>query len=163
LTDEVTKYGSLRIVPGATEIHIMREYGYGADALWQALTESDRLVHWLAPGSIEPREGGSVRFDFPDSGIVIDSRVTEFDPPRAISWSWSAPGEPPRPIRFEVADTGQTSRLLVTIRVPAGEDAARMAAGFDAHLEMLAAALAGTPIAFPFATFKALRAAYQTA
>jgi hypothetical protein len=49
------------------------------------------------------------------------------------------------------------------LHVPAGEDAARAAAGFETHLEMLAAALEGVPIKFPFQLFKELRAAYQAA
>lgn len=47
--------------------------------------------------------------------------------------------------------------LTLTLWIPEGEDAARACAGWDAHLEMLAAALEGVPINFPFEHFKARR------
>ena len=46
------------------------------------------------------------------------------------------------------------------MRVPAGEDPAKACAGFEGHLEMLAAALEGVPIRFPFDLYKSARAAY---
>lgn len=41
-------------------------------------------------------------------------------------------------------------RLTLTVRLPAGEDIAKVCAGFDAHPEMLAAALESVSIRFPF-------------
>ena len=129
--------------------------------VWSALTQPDRLVEWLAPGAIELREGGAARLDFADSGIVIDSQVTVIEPPRLLEYSWSGPGEPPRPLRWEVEPTADGVRLNLTLLTPAGEDAGRACAGFAAHLDMLAAALAGVPIKFPFERFKAARDAFR--
>ena len=42
------------------------------------------------------------------------------------------------------------TRLTLTVRLPAGEDIAKVCAGFDAHPEMLAAALESVSIRFPF-------------
>jgi uncharacterized protein YndB with AHSA1/START domain len=161
MTEEYKPHGSIRIVPGAMEIHVRRSYTQSVDRVWNALVRSDRLAEWLAPGSIEPFKGGQAKFNFVDSGIVIGSTVSEFDSPRAVAYSWSGPGEPNRPLRFETSVSGEGTILTVKLQLPSGEDAARTAAGFEAHLEMLAAALAGTPITFPFAMFKAMRAAYQ--
>jgi uncharacterized protein YndB with AHSA1/START domain len=161
MTEQYRPRGTLKVVPGAIEVRIMRSYPHSVDRLWKALAESDQLAEWLAPGSIEPFDGGQAKFNFPDSGIVIDSAVSEFDPPRALAYSWSGPGEPNRPLRFETAADGEGTMLTVKLQLPSGEDAAHTAAGFEAHLEMLAAALAGAPIPFPFAMFKAMRAAYH--
>jgi hypothetical protein len=49
------------------------------DAVWSMLTEPARIVEWLAPGEIELRGGGSAKLNFVDSGIVIDSIVSESD------------------------------------------------------------------------------------
>jgi uncharacterized protein YndB with AHSA1/START domain len=155
--------GSFKESAEGTEILIERTFLHPIEYVWEMLTESPCLVQWLAPGRIEPRRGGLARLDFADSGIVIDSPVTEFVPFRAIAYSWSGPGEPSRPLRFRVEEVPAGTRLLLTLHVPKGEDAARAAAGFEAHLEMLAAALEGVPIKFPFQLFKDLRAAYQTA
>jgi uncharacterized protein YndB with AHSA1/START domain len=131
------------------------------DRVWAALTEPHELVKWLAPGEIEMREGGTARLNFADSGIVIDSKVSVFDPLSVLEYSWSGPGEPLRPLRWEIRPAGDEVLLNLTLRMPASEDAGRSCAGWDAHLEMLAASLAGVPIKFPFELFKAAREAYR--
>ncbi len=128
--------------------------------VWAELTQPERLVRWLAPGSIEPRAGGWARLAFEDSGGVIDSQVTAFEPQHLLEYSWSSPGEPLRPLRFDLQPLGPMTLLTLRLGVPAREDAARAAAGWAAHLEMLWASLIGVPIKFPFAVFKAAREAY---
>ena len=157
----MAKSGSLTVGPDGTAARMTRSFAHPASYVWEMLTAPARLAEWLAPGTIEPKVGGAARLDFKDSGIVIDSTVTEFDPVKAIAYSWSGPGEPLRPLRFGLQSDGAGTTLEITLRVPKGEDAARSAAGFEAHLEMLAAALEGVPIKFPFLLFKELRAAYQ--
>jgi len=134
---------------------------YPPSAIWRALTESGMLAHWLAPGRIEPRLGGAVRLDFADSGTVIDCQVSAFEAGRVLEYSWSAPGEPQRPVRWELAASGDGSVLTLAVRTPPGEDPGRACAGWEAHLAMLAAALDGAPIPFPFERFKAAREAYR--
>ncbi|MGZ6006243.1 MAG: SRPBCC family protein [Rhizomicrobium sp.] len=131
------------------------------DRVWVALTDSEELVKWLAPGEIELWEGGSAKLNFTDSGIVIDSKVTAIEPLSVLEYSWSGPGEPLRPVRWDMRPKGDEVELDLTLRMPASEDAGRSCAGWDAHLEMLAATLAGVPIKFPFELFKAARDAYR--
>jgi uncharacterized protein YndB with AHSA1/START domain len=131
------------------------------ERVWAALTEPRHLVQWLAPGEIELRPGGAARLNFADSGIVIDSTVTAIKLLHLLEYSWSGPGEPTRPVRWELEPVGPMVRLDLTLSVPASEDAGRACAGWAAHLEMLAAALAGIPIKFPFELFKAAREAYR--
>ena len=125
--------------------------------VWTALTRPEKLVDWLAPGEIDPRPGGAVKLNFVDSGVVIDSLITNFDSWRVLEFSWSAPGEPERPVRFELEPVGAAVGLGLTLSVPEGEDAGRGAAGWAAHLDMLAAALADAPIAFPLDVFRTAR------
>lgn len=131
------------------------------EEVWAALTEPQWLARWLAPGEIELREGGTARLDFGESGAVIDSRVTAIAAPRLLEYSWSTPGEPLRPLRWSLEAIGPTTLLRLRLSVPANEDAARAAAGWAAHLEMLQTALVGVPTNFPFAVFKAARDAYR--
>ncbi len=131
------------------------------EAVWAALTEPGRLVEWLAPGEIELREGGAARVNFTDSGTAIDSTVSAYRPLHLLEYSWSKPGEPRRPVRWALEPIGPQTRLDLTLTVPADEDAARAAAGWAAHLEMLAAALARVPIKFPFRLFKAACESYR--
>lgn len=138
-----------------------RTFEHPPQAVWQALTQPARLAQWLAPGRIEPRLGGAVRLDFADSGTVIDSRVSAFEAGRTLEYSWSASGEPLRPVRWDLAAASQGTALTLVLTTPPGEDPGRACAGWEAHLEMLQAALAGAPIKFPFETFKAAREAYR--
>ena len=139
----------------------VRNWPYDRATLWTELTDPARLPHWLAPGEIELREGGAARLNFADSGAVIDSVVSAFDPGLLIEYSWSGPGEPLRPVRWELDPVGAGTTVTLTLQIPAGEDSARACAGWHAHLEMLAAALEGVPIKFPFDLFKATRDAYR--
>ena len=155
--------GTLRRAGGRIEARLERHFAHPPQALWAMLTEPARLVAWLAPGTIELREGGAAKLSFEDSGTVIDSTVSAFEPGRVLEYSWSGPGEPLRPVRWQVAAEGDGARLTLKLGVPEGEDAARACAGWEAHLEMLAAALEGVPIKFPFLRFKEMREAYKAA
>ena len=125
------------------------------------LTDPAELPKWLAPGEIELRQGGRAKLDFTDSGTVIDSTVSALEPERLLAYSWSSPGEPERPVRWELEPDGDGTRLVLTLRVPDSEDVARACAGWEAHLQMLLAALEGVPIKFPFERFKSTREAYK--
>jgi uncharacterized protein YndB with AHSA1/START domain len=130
------------------------------DEVWAALTRPDRLAQWLAPGEIELRVGGSAKLDFGDSGIVIDSRVSAIEPLRVLEYSWSGPGEPQRPVRWDLEPIGAATVLGLRLSLPAGEDAARAAAGWAAHLDMLMGMLIGAPMKFPMAVFRDARETY---
>ncbi|HZZ89424.1 MAG TPA: SRPBCC family protein [Caulobacteraceae bacterium] len=138
-----------------------RAMAHSPQVVWSALTEPAMLAQWLAPGRIELKVGGAARLDFADSGTVIDSRVSAFEPGRLIEYSWSAGDEPLRPVRWEIEPADGGAALTLTQKTPAGEDPGRACAGWEAHLEMLQAALEGVPIKFPFETFKAAREAYR--
>jgi uncharacterized protein YndB with AHSA1/START domain len=131
------------------------------EEVWSALTDPSQLPKWLAPGEIELREGGAARLAFADSGGDIESRVTAVEPMRLLEYSWSLPGEPLRPLRWELEPIGPMTRLTLRLSVPADEDAARAAAGWAAHLEMLQTALIGVPTKFPLEVFREAREAYR--
>jgi uncharacterized protein YndB with AHSA1/START domain len=138
-----------------------RAIEHSTDVVWQALTHSAMLAQWLAPGRIELQLGGAARLDFADSGTVIDSQVSAFEPGRVLEYSWSSSGEPLRPVRWEIRPDREGAALTLIQKTPIGEDPGRACAGWEAHLEMLQAALEGVPIKFPFESFKAARDAYR--
>lgn len=161
MTDANESLGTIRRVDGAFEARLERILEHDQAAVWIMLTDPAELPKWLAPGEIELREGGRAKLDFEDSGTVIDSTVTAVEAPRLLEYSWSGPGEPTRPVRWEVIPEGGETRLVLTLGVPASEDVARACAGWEAHLQMLLAALEGVPIRFPFERFKETREAYK--
>ncbi len=153
--------GSIENVDGYYVAKLVRVLEHEQDAVWSMLTEPSRIMEWLAPGEIELRKGGSAKLNFVDSGIVIDSIVSEFAPPHLLEYSWSGPGEPVRPLRWETEANENGTRLTLTLRSPEDEDIARSCAGWEAHLMMLMAAIEGVPIKFPFDRFMSTREAYK--
>ncbi len=153
--------GVVRQLDTGSEGRLQREIEHARTAVWKMLTEPDALVRWLAPGTIDPRPGGVVRLDFAESGATIDSTIRDLDPPRLLEYSWSRPGEPERPLTWELVASEAGTRLTLTLRLPPGEDIATSCAGWDAHLEMLLAALEGVPIRFPLDHFRAARQAFR--
>lgn len=153
--------GTIKRVGSSFEARIERLLEHEQAAVWKMLTDPALLPQWLAPGTLSLSKGGAAKLNFPESGTNVDSVVTDVDPPRLIEYSWSTKGEPERPLRWEVAAAPGGSRLTLTLRIPDSEDIARTCAGWEAHLEMLAAAMEGVPIKFPFDRFKAAREAYR--
>ncbi len=162
MTEISGELGTVKRVNSIYKVRLERMLAHDQRAVWTMLTQPSRMIDWLAPGEIEKRKGGAAKLNFVDSGIVIDSTVTEFDEPRLLEYSWSSPGEPLRPVRWELTANAQGTRLILDLGIPADEDVARSCAGWEAHLMMLLAAIEGVPIKFPFERFQATREAYNT-
>lgn len=160
--DEV-QVGKVRVLAdGSFEGTLQRAYeGHDIAEVWRMLTEPASIALWIAPGTIDLKLGGSVRIDFGDSGIKIDSLVTEIEPGKVLAYSWSSAGEPERLLRWSLAARPDAALLTLKVHIPAAEDAAKACGGFEGHLEMLAAALEGVPMKFPFDLFLKARAAYK--
>lgn len=161
MTDANDDLGTLCRSKDYLQAQLERTLEHDQQAVWAMLTVPERLAEWLAPGAIELKIGGAAKLNFTDSGTVIDSTVTAFDAPRLIEYSWSSPGQPARPVRWETQPVSGGTRLVLTVSVPQSEDIARTCAGWEAHLMMLLAAIEGVPIKFPFERFKTTREAYK--
>ncbi len=161
MSDVNEELGSIEYVDGYYVAKLERELEHDQNAVWSMLTDPSRIVEWLAPGEIELRAGGSAKLNFVDSGIVIDSIVSELNPPHLLEYSWSGPGEPIRPLRWETQAIENSTRLSLILKSPEDEDIARSCAGWEAHLMMLMAAIEGVPIKFPFDRFLSTREAYK--
>ena len=151
-----------RHADGSFEGKIQRTFAdHERAAVWKMLTDSACLPLWLAPGTIDPCQGGRARISFEDSGVVIDSEVSEYDAPNALAYSWSSGNQPQRLLHWQLCSTAEGILLTLTVSIPTGEDPAKACAGFEAHLEMLAAALEGVSIKFPFELYVQARTAYS--
>ena len=161
MTDSTARLGSVRRSETGFEGRMQRHFQHPPRVVWRMLTEPQGIAQWLAPGTLDLQQGGRVHIDFGDSGVTIDSTVLEVDPPQLLSYSWSGKDQPHRPLRWTLTAVDDGTDLVLTLGLPAGEDIAKACAGFEAHLEMLAAALEGVPIRFPFDLYLAKRRAYQ--
>lgn len=153
--------GRIRRLDDGAEGQLQRIIEHPPADVWRMLTEPQGLAQWLAPGTIELRQGGAVRIDFADSGTLIESTVLALEPERLLEYSWSSGEQPERPLRWTLNPVERGTQLVLTVRLPAGEDIAKACAGFEGHLEMLVAALEGVPIHFPVDLFLQARKAYQ--
>jgi uncharacterized protein YndB with AHSA1/START domain len=158
MSDELAE---LTLGPDFIVGRMTRRFDRAPGVVWRTMTDAESLPLWLAAGRIELKLGGAVRLAFEGSGAVIESEVLALEDGTMLEFSWSQPGEPLRPVRWDLASEGAGCQLTVTIKTPRGEDPGRACAGWEAHMAMLAAALAGAPISFPFEVFKAAREGYK--
>ena len=161
MSEHDAELGTIKRIRGCFEARLERFLEHDQQSVWAMLTEPARLPEWLAPGELSLHKGGPAKLNFPESGTIIDSSVSAIEPPRLLEYSWSGPGEPERPVRWETIAQDGGTRLILTLRIPDNEDIARSCAGWEAHLQMLLAAIEGVPIKFPFDRFKATRESYK--
>jgi uncharacterized protein YndB with AHSA1/START domain len=132
------------------------------DRVWAYLTESDLRRRWLAAGDMEMREGAAFELVWRNSELTdppgakpdgfgdehrLDSEITELDPPRLLGFTWGSTGG----VTMELEEVGDKVLLTVTHRrILDRSSQLNISAGWHAHLDMLAAQLAGEPLSQPF-------------
>lgn len=125
------------------------------DRVWAYLTESDLRRQWLAAGTMEMRVGSPVELVWRNSELMdnpgqrpegfgeehrMQSEIVELDPPYRLSISWGSTGG----VTFELQPVGDMVRFTVTHRrIPDRSIMLNVSAGWHAHLDVLAARLAG--------------------
>jgi len=117
-------------------------YDTPAADLWSAVTEPDRLARWVAEVTGDLRVGGEFHARF-TSGWDGPGRVDVCEPPRRLLATMSPGTDDETVIEATLADERGRTRLVIEERgIPLGEIAAH-GAGWQAHVEDLAAHLAG--------------------
>jgi uncharacterized protein YndB with AHSA1/START domain len=93
--------------------------------------------------SIEPRTGGTARFDTGEE--TGTGTVTVWDPPRALAYSWpfSEDGEAHVAWSLEPIDDGAATRLVLEHTKLPVDWAAGYGSGWHAYIDRLAASLDG--------------------
>lgn len=150
-------YGSLiepatfsirRLLPGSIE------------RVWAYLTEGDLRRQWLAAGNMEMKLGAEFELVWRNDQLTspagqrpagfpeeqrMQSRITELDPPRRLTFTWGD-GD----VTFELARKGDDVLLSVTHRrLPNRDMTLMVGAGWHIHLDILAARIRGNnPEAF---------------
>ena len=120
-------------------VRFERRLGHPPERVWQAITDPEDLAAWF-PDTIEGEfgPGAEVRFPkFVEMGLPSVGKVTEFDPPRLLAYTWG-----PSELRFELEPDGDGCRLVFTDTLPR-EETAKNAAGWEVCLADLEARLAG--------------------
>lgn len=138
-----------RVLPGPIE------------RVWAYLTEPEKRARWLADGPMDLFPGGRVELQFHNSRLsgrdepiperwrnhdrdTMRGRVVACEPPRLLAYTWGEEQGEPSEVTFELTEQGDEVRLTLTHRrLGDGSLMLCVASGWHAHLEVLAAELAG--------------------
>jgi uncharacterized protein YndB with AHSA1/START domain len=150
--------GEVTVAGDDVQVVFHRRYRKPVAKVWAALTTPERLADWLAEAEIELKPGGAIRLNWNKGAHTMTGRVTAYDPPHTLAWSWPIDGRDTA-VRFELQADGDGCLLTLThsgIGLHSGAGAS-VRSGWHAHLEGLPEAIEG------HATPWAVKTARQTA
>ena len=149
----ISAYG---VVTEPATIRIERLLPGSIDRVWAYLTQSELRRRWLASGDMEMKAGSSFELVWRNDELTdppgsrpegfpeehrMQSRITELDPPRKMTFTWGERGE----VSFELEAMGGEVLLTVTHRrISDRANMLMIGAGWHMHLDVLAARLTGT-------------------
>ncbi|MBB4931486.1 uncharacterized protein YndB with AHSA1/START domain [Lipingzhangella halophila] len=151
----MTAYGTWHDAQeGGGHLRFERRFRHPVEKVWRAITEQDQLAAWM-PGQveIEPRQGGTFRWNFPDQERIEPhyGTVTAFEPPRLLEIF--TPGAvsdldwvKDQSLRFELRSDPEGCLLVFTATVEDRASAASFAAGWQTCLAALHDVVNGTPV-----------------
>lgn len=127
------------------------------ERVWDYLTKSEFLETWLASAKADLRPGGEIALTFTFSAhdecsdSICKGIIEDYDPPHLLSYTWrefDAAGreKPASIVRFELSAEGDDTRLILTHRKLAPNEIVGFGAGWDSHLNYLAARLSDKPV-----------------
>jgi uncharacterized protein YndB with AHSA1/START domain len=135
--------GSLRSADGKGIVRMQDRFDTDINDVWSALTDPSRLARWYGEVEGDLRLGGQFRARVFASESEGTGRVDACEPPRRLLVTM-APGQPDEQvIEATLATDGDQTILVIEKRgMPVGHLAA-YGAGWQVHVEDLAAHLAG--------------------
>lgn len=156
----MSEYGTLAVDADRCRVHFERLYDATPEELWSALTDPEQLRGWLAHASrFQLEVGGEVRLDFGDDDEVRGA-IRELESGRLLEFSWTSSSEAESVVRFEIVPRERGVLLVLDHRALPQEVGVAYSAGWHAHLDILAAALAGGALEF-MPRYEELRPAYE--
>jgi uncharacterized protein YndB with AHSA1/START domain len=139
-----------------TTLRIQRHLPGPIERVWDYLTQSDLRRRWFAAGDMKMEVGGAVELIWRNDELTdppgqrpagssgenrMQSRILELDPPHKLAIAWGASGGS---VSFELEQQGSDVLLTIVHRgVPDRASLLNFGPGWHAHLDILAALLAG--------------------
>ncbi|HEY3775781.1 MAG TPA: SRPBCC family protein [Solirubrobacteraceae bacterium] len=153
--------GTLRSADGKGIVRMEDRYDTDIDDLWSALTDPRRLARWIAEVEGDLRLGGQFRARF-TSGWEGTGHVEVCEPPRRLLVVTTETGKPDdQVIEATLTSDGEQTILVIEERGLPLEHLAAYGAGWQVHVEDLAAHLAGRERCDIKARWEELIAAYR--
>jgi uncharacterized protein YndB with AHSA1/START domain len=143
--------GTISIEDGRAVLRYERRYGHPIEKVWEAITEPERLVDWLADADVELIDGGAIKLtwlntDEDGNTAAMTGRITRLEPPHVFEYEGDIHGR----LLWELREDGDGTVLTLTNWTPAPEEYRSMtAAGWDIHLDHLEQALEGGSVDWP--------------
>jgi len=134
--------GSIHVRDGVGVVHMAGTYDTDIDDLWSALTEPDRLARWAATVAGDLRAGGSFTTEF-TSGWEGPGRIDVCDAPHRLLVTLNPGEDDETTIEAVLTADGDATHLVVEERGFPLDELAAHGAGWQAHVEDLAAVIAG--------------------
>jgi len=136
--------GSLYAAGSKAVVRMEDSFDTDIDDLWSAITEPERLARWIGTVEGDLRLGGEFRASF-TSSYEGSGRVDVCDPPRRLRVTFDPGQDDQTVLEAELSADGDGTRLVVEERGFPLDNAAGYGAGWQAHIEDLAAHLTGRP------------------
>jgi uncharacterized protein YndB with AHSA1/START domain len=147
--NDLATIDSYGVLSAPATLTIQRLLPGPSERVWAALTDSELRRQWLAAGEMAMKLGASFEFvwrndeltdppakrpaDFPEE-FRMQSRITELDPPRKLSFTWDGSGD----ATFTLEPQGK--KVMLTVIHRGLDDRATLlaiAAGWHMHLDIL--------------------------
>ena len=136
--------GSLRSADGRGVVRMEDRFDIDIQELWSAITDPLRLAGWMGEVEGDLRLGGEFRARFFASGWEGTGRVQVCEPPRRLRVLTRDLDEPHEEvIEATLTADGDRTTLVIEARGLPSEHLAAYGAGWQVHVEDLAAHLAG--------------------
>ncbi len=163
---------------GGDTLQIQRFLPGSIERVWQYLTDSKLRSQWLASGEMLPAVGSEFELTWRNdelganakqaSGEVdsecaveehcMSSRITVWEPPRLLAFSWDGSGD----VSIELEERGGEVLLTLTHRkLPDSGTMIGVSAGWHAHLDLLGATLCDAPAEPFWDSYARLKASYE--
>jgi uncharacterized protein YndB with AHSA1/START domain len=134
--------GSLRSADGKGTVRMQDRYDTDIDDLWSALTDPRRLARWIAEVKGDLHLGGEFRARITSSWEGT-GRVDVCEPPRRLLLTMSPGQQDQTVIEAQLDAEGDQTILVIEERGLPLDELAGHGAGWQAHVEDLAAHVAG--------------------
>ena len=142
-----TSDGAVREVADGYELRFERVYSAAIEDVWELLTDADGVEKWLGVADVELRIGGRFRL-LEVGGQGIAGVILALEPPSLLEYTWDSAQWTGGPVRFELAEADDETRLVFTHIHPAKSWELfryKSLAGWHTLLDLLELAVEGRP------------------
>jgi len=123
-------------------VEVKRTLNAPIQRVWDAVTNSDEVAQWWAPGTIEPREGGMYHLGMDTSdcdGLPLEGTIKVFQPPYVLEYTWNDDYIPAEGlVRIDLTELGPDKTLLVLVQSVPQEDIEAVSTGWAEIIDSLA-------------------------